>query len=173
MLFLDDDSLSSAITDRLKIAVQYVVDRILTENDSTILDVVYSTYAPSEYQRTGEFQKAWDTKVGSMKKYVEGEFFYDSRELTVDPEMGQHASVLDRGYEGKVGDVHSVAEYMADILYEGAMGCIYRPTKRNAWKVLDKWLSNTKFRQIFEEGLNYAGLEWHRSIGRIDKTYEK
>ena len=164
MLFLDDDSLSSAITDRLKIAVQYTVDRILTENDSTILDVVYSTYAPSEYQRTGEFQKAWDTKVGSMKKYVEGEFFYDSRELTVDPEIGKHASVVSKD---------SVAEYMADILYEGAMGCIYRPTKRNAWKVLDKWLSNTKFRQIFEEGLNYAGLEWHRSIGRIDKTYEE
>ena len=164
MLFLDDDSLSSAITDRLKIAVQYTVDRILTENDSTILDVVYSTYAPSEYQRTGEFQKAWDTKVGSMKKYVEGEFFYDSRELTVDPEIGKHASVVSKD---------SVAEYMADILYEGAMGCIYRPTKRNAWKVLDKWLSNTKFRQIFEEGLNYAGLEWHRSIGGIDKTYEK
>src|SRR5574344_2764195 len=102
MLFLDDDSLSSAITDRLKIAVQYVVDRILTENDSTILDVVYSTYAPSEYQRTGEFQKAWDTKVGSMKKYVEGEFFYDSRELTVDPEIGQHASVVSKD---------SVAEY--------------------------------------------------------------
>ena len=164
MLFLDDDSLSSAITDRLKIAVQYTVDRILTENDSTILDVVYSTYAPSVYQRTGEFQKAWDTKVGSMKKYVEGEFFYDSRELTVDPEIGKHASVVSKD---------SVAEYMADILYEGAMGCIYRPTKRNAWKVLDKWLSNTKFRQIFEEGLNYAGLEWHRSIGGIDKTYEK
>ena len=164
MLFLDDDSLSSAITDRLKIAVQYVVDRILTENDSTILDVVYSTYAPSVYQRTFEFKKAWDTKVGSMKKYVEGEFFYDSRELTVDPEIGQHASVVSKD---------SVAEYMADILYEGAMGCIYRPTKRNAWKVLDKWLSNTKFRQIFEEGLNYAGLEWHRSIGGIDKTYEK
>ena len=164
MLFLDDDSLSSAITDGLKIAVQYVVDRILEENDSTILDVVYSTYSPSVYQRTGEFQKAWDTKVSSMKKYVEGEFFYDSRELTVDPEIGQHASVVSKD---------SVAEYMADILYEGAMGCIYRPTKRNAWKVLDKWLSNTKFRQIFEEGLNYAGLEWHRSIGGIDKTYEK
>lgn len=164
MLFLDDDSLSSAITDRLKIAVQYVVDRILTENDSTILDVVYSTYAPSEYQRTGEFQKAWDTKVDSMKKYVEGEFFYDSRELTVDPEIGQHASVVSKD---------SVATYMADILYEGAMGCIYRPTGRNAWKVLDQWLSNTKFRQIFEEGLSQAGLEWHRSIGGIDKTYEK
>ena len=30
-----------------------MMDAILTENDSTILDVVYSTYDPSSYARSG------------------------------------------------------------------------------------------------------------------------
>ena len=113
-----------------------MMDAILTENDSTILDVVYSTYAPSSYDRTGDFQEAWDTRVGTAYKTAEGEFYFKPETMTVDYDADppQHASV----------DKNSVTQYMADILYQGAMGCIYRPTNRNAWKVLDKWLSNTK-----------------------------
>ena len=141
-----------------------MMDAILTENDSTILDVVYSTYAPSSYDRTGDFQEAWDTRVGTAYKTAEGEFYFKPETMTVDYDADpqQHASV----------DKNSVTQYMADILYQGAMGCIYRPTNRNAWKVLDKWLSNTKFRQIFEDGLNQSGLEWKRSNGAITKTTE-
>lgn len=141
-----------------------MMDAILTENDSTILDVVYSTYAPSSYERTGDFQEAWDTRVGTAYKTAEGEFYFRPETMTVDYDVDppQHASV----------DKNSVTQYMADILYQGAMGCIYRPTNRNAWKVLDKWLSNTKFRQIFEDGLNQSGLEWKRSNGAITKTTE-
>ena len=140
------------------------MDAILTENDSTILDVVYSTYDPSSYKRTGDFQKAWDTRVGTAYKTAEGEFYFRLETLTVDYDADppHHASV----------DKNSVTQYMADILYQGAMGCIYRSTNRNAWKLLDKWLSNTKFRQIFEDGLNQSGLEWKRSNGAITKTTE-
>ena len=164
MVFLNDEELSSAAVSKLAIAVQYMMDAILTENDSTILDVVYSTYAPSSYERTGDFQEAWDTRVGTAYKTAEGEFYFKPETMTVDYDVDppQHASV----------DKNSVTQYMADILYQGAMGCIYRPTNRNAWKVLDKWLSNTKFRQIFEDGLNQSGLEWKRSNGAITKTTE-
>lgn len=164
MVFLNDEELSSAAVSKLAIAVQYMMDAILTENDSTILDVVYSTYAPSSYERTGDFQEAWDTRVGTAYKTAEGEFYFRPETMTVDydADPSQHASV----------DKNSVTQYMADILYQGAMGCIYRPTNRNAWKVLDKWLSNTKFRQIFEDGLNQSGLEWKRSNGAITKTTE-
>ena len=164
MVFLNDEELSSAAVSKLAIAVQYMMDVILTENDSTILDVVYSTYAPSSYERTGDFQEAWDTRVGTAYKTAEGEFYFKPETMTVDYDTDppQHASV----------DKNSVTQYMADILYQGAMGCIYRPTNRNAWKVLDKWLSNTKFRQIFEDGLNQSGLEWKRSNGAITKTTE-
>ena len=164
MVFLNDEELSSAAVSKLAIAVQYMMDAILTENDSTILDVVYSTYAPSSYKRTGDFQEAWDTRVGTAYKTAEGEFYFRPETMTVDYDADppQHASV----------DKNSITQYMADILYQGAMGCIYRPTNRNAWKVLDKWLSNTKFRQIFEDGLNQSGLEWKRSNGAITKTTE-
>ena len=164
MVFLNDEELSSAAVSKLAIAVQYMMDAILAENDSTILDVVYSTYDPSSYKRTGDFHEAWDTRVGTAYKTAEGEFYFKPETMTVDYDVDppQHASV----------DKNSVTQYMADILYQGAMGCIYRPTNRNAWKVLDKWLSNTKFRQIFEDGLNQSGLEWKRSNGAITKTTE-
>ena len=61
-----------------------MMDVILTENDSTILDVVYSTYAPSSYKRTGEFQEAWDTRVGTAYKTAEGEFYFKPEIMTVD-----------------------------------------------------------------------------------------
>ena len=141
-----------------------MMDAILAENDSTILDVVYSTYDPSSYKRTGDFQEAWDTRAGTAHTTAAGESYIRPETMTIEhvADPTQHASV----------DKNSVTQYMADILYQGAMGCIYRPTNRNAWKVLDKWLSNTKFRQIFEDGLNQSGLEWKRSNGAITKTTE-
>lgn len=167
MVFLNDEELSSAVVSKLVIAVKYMMDVILTENDSTILDVVYSSYAPSSYERTGQFQQAWDTTAFGGGKHAEGEFFFKPDVMGVssgiESHLAQHASQA-------TGE--SVTQYMADILYEGAMGCIYRPTNRNAWKVLDKWLSNTKFRQIFEDGLNQSGLEWKRSTGAVTKTTE-
>ena len=176
MVFLNDEELSSAAVSKLAIAVQYMMDAILTENDSTILDVVYSTYAPSSYKRTGEFQEAWDTRVGTAYKTAEGEFYFKPEIMTVDYDYF-NPETMDADYNSGPPrhasvDRESVAQYMADILYQGAMGCIYRPTNRNAWKVLDKWLSNTKFRQIFEDGLNYSGLEWKRSKGIVTKTTE-
>ena len=84
-----------------------MMDAILAENDSTILDVVYSTYDPSSYKRTGDFQKAWDTRVGTAYKTAEGEFYFKPETMTVDYDADppQHASV----------DKNSVTQYMADI----------------------------------------------------------
>lgn len=164
MIFSNDAELSDAISGRLVTTVKHVVDAILEENDQTILDIVYSSYSPSTYIRTGNFQKAWETKAHGGGKSAEGEFYFEPDKIVsnvgVDPH--QHADI----------DGTSVAEYMADIIYEGGMGCIYRPTNRDAWKVLDKWLTNTRFRQIFEEGLSKSGLEWKRSTGAIIKILE-
>lgn len=167
MIFSDDVSLSEAITSRLVIAVRYMMDAILTENDNTILDVVYASYAPSSYERTGQFQEAWDATASGGGKHAEGEFFFSPDAMAVSTGMGSHLAQHASQATGA-----SVVEYMADILYEGAMGCIFRPTNRDAWKVLDKWLTNTKFRQIFEAGLNQSGLPWKRSIGGVEKITE-
>ena len=164
MTFSNDAELSNAITKKLITTVKYVVDTILEKNDQTILDVVYASYSPNTYIRTGNFQNAWGTSAHGGGKSAEGEFYFESDKIIpnagVDPH--QHADV----------DGFSVAEYMADIIYEGGMGCIYRPTNRDAWKVLDNWLTNTKFKSIFEEGLSRSGLSWKRSRGAVIKISE-
>lgn len=161
MAFSNDSELSNAITGGLVVAVKHVVDTILEENDQTILDVVYSSYSPSTYIRTGNFQNAWETRASGGGKSAEGEFYFEPNKIA--PNVG-----VDPHQHADIGGA-SVAEYMADIIYEGGMGCIYRPTNRDAWKVLDKWLTNTRFRQIFEEGLSKSGLDWKRSTGAVTK----
>ncbi len=88
--------------------------------------------------------------------------FYDSSQIGLgDIYNGQHVSVVDGS---------SQAENMPYILYQGGMGCIQRPTNRDAWKNLDKKLTNRAMRGIFEEGLSASGMPWKRKTGAITVT---
>lgn len=164
MVFINDSELSYTASARLETALQYVMKEILKKNDIATYRTVYAVYTPSTYQETGAFGEAWETKTSSGQKSADGEFYFEPSHIVanvgVDPH--QHADV----------DGFSVAEEMADIIYEGAMGCIYRPTKRNAWKVVDKWLSADKVKRLFEVGMNKANLKWVRSGGSVTKTSE-
>lgn len=184
MAIRNEVELQSIFIPKLKDAVDYVVQKIWNENRSLIEQLVYEaqgqgyynsasayTVNPSidkEYKRTGEFKEAWDTNVKTMGKYVEGEFKYDPRKMTVNPALGQHASVV-------TGD--SSTAYLADIIYQGLAGYIfgkgYWTKKRNAWSALDKWLTNTQFRKIFEEGMTYAGIPWKGNKGPVKVERQK
>lgn len=147
---------------KLKKAVEYVVQKIWNENRELIRVLVYESYDPVKYERTGEFKEAWDTSVKSLGKHIEGEFKYDSRIMEVNSTLGQHASII-------TGEP-SVA-YLADIIYQGTAGHIFGEgpwtKKRDVWSTLDSWLTNEKFRKIFEEGMTKAGIPWKKSIGGI------
>lgn len=164
MVFLNDEELSSAIVGGLNTAVQYVMEEILKRNDKAIQVHVYQKYVPKVYQVTGDFVNAWDIKTASGSKTVDGEFYFEPNEIGVNPNADppQHADV----------DGNSVAQYMADLIYESDMGCIQRPVRRNAWKVVDKWLSVNNLSTLFQRGMRRAGLKFVKGNGAPTKTTE-
>lgn len=161
MEFINEKQLVDSITKGLNTAVTFVMEEIKDTNEKLIDDMVYGAYDPTWYGRTGEFGNAWDKDVSSLSGYVEGNFFYNSNGMTVNQEYGVHANV---------SDGMPTTGYLPDILYEaGKIGCIPHPTKRNAWKALDNYLSNSMMRSMFETGLGRSGLPWERGHGRITK----
>ena len=165
MVFLNEAELRSKIVSGLTVAVQSVVNEIHDENELIIEDVVYGGYGPSWYERTGDFGNAWDVEVGGGSGGVEGEFFYDPEGMnTSGAEDGQHVSIIDGS---------SVVSVMPEVIYQWGAGCLPRPTGRDAWKVLDSFLSNTMMRSMFEGGLNASGMPWKRSTGAISVTKTK
>lgn len=159
MSFTSEEELKTQIISGLKIAVNSTVNEIHEQNENFIDEVVYDSYNPSWYNRTGNFRNAWDTTVGTAGSYVEGKFYYNSNEMVVGTEEdGVHVSVVDGSPQ---------TQNMPWIIYQGGMGCIQRPTGRNAWKALDSFLTNSMMRSIFESGLNKSGLPWKRSRGAI------
>lgn len=161
MSFTSESELRSAIRQGILIAVETTVNEIHKQNEQFIEEVVYDTYSPSWYDRTGGFGNSWATRVGSAGSFVEGEFYYSPDMNVSSQEEGQHISVVD----GQV-----VVNAMPDIIYQGAMGCIRRPIKRDAWKTLDHFLSKTMMRSIFETGLSRSGMPWKRDRGGISVT---
>lgn len=159
MSFTSEEELKKEILSGLKIAVESTIEEIHEQNENFIEEVVYNSYNPSWYDRTGDFGNSWDTTIGNAANYIEGKFYYNSNEMEVGPqETGQHVSVVTG---------QPVAGYMPEIIYQGKMGVIQRPTKRNAWKALDKFLTNTMIRSIFESGLRKSGMPWKRNRGSI------
>lgn len=160
--------LNNVFVPKLKQAVDYVVQKIWNENRELVRLIVYESYQPSMYERTGEFKEAWDTSVKSLGSYIEGEFKYDPKTMVANPALGQHASVV-------TGEPS--ASYLADIIYQGLAGHIfgtgYWTKKRDAWSALDKWLTNNTFRKIFEEGMTKAGIPWKKSIGGVNVEKRK
>jgi len=165
MSFYNETELQSAISKGLVIAVEHTVNQFLKYNKEFIEGYVYGVYSPSWYSRTRDFFNAWKTEVSGGGSSVKGEMAYDSGRIGVGAQdEGQHVSVVTG---------QSQAENMPELLYQSGMGCIYRPTGRDAWKKLDIYLSNSTVRSIFEAGLSKSGMPWKRKSGAITVTKTK
>lgn len=89
----NDAQVKAMLMPALKDAVDYVVKQILTENEQLIQKIVYDGYTPVEYDRTGQFKKAWDTNTHITSNKVTGEMAYDPDKMTA---IGNHhASIVD------------------------------------------------------------------------------
>ena len=164
----NNNALQAAVVADLKNVVDYVVQKLWEENRDLVQKIVYDGYQPEEYERTNEFKEAWNTDVKTLNNFVQGEFKYDSRLLTVDTDNGQHSSLVDGT---------PMTEYLAEVIYDGLSGAIYEPgyaknssrfkgqpwaNKRDVWSALLKWFNKTKLRQLFEEGMRREGINFKR-----------
>ena len=172
----NDAQLQAAIIADMKNVVDYVVQKIWNDNRELIRQIIYEGYQPEVYERTGEFKEAWDTDVKTLHNYVQGEFKYDPRLLTVNEDNGQHSSLVDGT---------PMTEYLVEVIYEGLSGAIYEPgyaknssrfkgqpwaNKRDVWSALLKWFNKTKLRQLFEEGMRQQGVNFIRHNVAIKVT---
>ena len=172
----NDAQLQAAIIADMKNVVDYVVQKIWNDNRELIRQIIYEGYQPEVYERTGEFKEAWDTDVKTLHNYVQGEFKYDPRLLTVNEDNGQHSSLVDGT---------PMTEYLAEVIYDGLSGAIYEPgyaknssrfkgqpwaNKRDVWSALLKWFNKTKLKQLFEEGMRQQGVNFIRHNVAIKVT---
>lgn len=165
MVITTEEDLKNQITKGLVVAVEYTVGRFKDYNQESINRVVYSSYSPSWYGRTMDFLSAWDTTASGGSGHAEGEMYFEPSSIgTGDIETGEHVSVISGA---------SQASVMPELLYQAGMGCIQRPTHRDAWADLDDTLTNRTVRQIFEAGLSSSGLPWKRKTGAISVTKTK
>ena len=176
----NDAQLQAAIIVDMKNVVDYVVQKIWNDNRELIRQIIYEGYQPEVYERTGEFKEAWDTDVKTLHNYVQGEFKYDPRLLTVNEDNGQHSSLVDGT---------PMTEYLAEVIYEGLSGAIYEPgyaknsgyfkgqawtKKRDVWDALNDKLGKKTLRQYFEEGMRKQGIAYRRNrTGGVQVTIEK
>ena len=164
----NDNVLQAAVVADLKNVVDYVVQKLWEENRDLVQKIVYDGYQPEEYERTNEFKEAWNTDVKTLNSFIQGEFKYDSRLLTVNADNGQHSSLADGA---------PMTEYLAEVIYDGLSGAIYEPgyaknssrfkgeawaNKRDVWSALLKWFNKTKLKQLFEEGMRRQGINFIR-----------
>ena len=172
----NNNALQAAVVADLKNVVDYVVQKLWEENRDLVQKIVYDGYQPEEYERTYEFKEAWNTEVKTLNNFVQGEFKYDSRLLTVDTDNGQHSSLVDGT---------PMTEYLAEVIYDGLSGAIYEPgyaknssrfkgeawaNKRDVWSALLKWFNKTKLRQLFEEGMRQQRMNFIRHNVAIKVT---
>ena len=172
----NNNALQAAVVADLKNVVDYVVQKLWEENRDLVQKIVYDGYQPEEYERTNEFKEAWNTDVKTLNSFIQGEFKYDSRLLTVDTNNGQHSSLVDGT---------PMTEYLAEVIYDGLSGAIYEPgyaknssrfkgeawaNKRDVWSALLKWFNKTKLRQLFEEGMRQQRMNFIRHNVAIKVT---
>lgn len=160
-------------------AINYVIDKIYDENIGAIHDIVYMAYSPEEYERTGDFYRAWGagtTKVVN-ERTVEGAFTYKPDKMSIgstDPNSynyGQHIGVY-----GEYKDVDA-RPYLAELIYNGATGGYFGDgafrKKRDAWEELNKRIGRRKMKQWMKEGLEAAGLKVQMHNKAIEVTTTK
>ena len=91
---LNNNQLEAMLMPKIRIAVDYVVQKIWNENREVVRQVVYEAYTPKQYERTGEFKEAWDTDTSVSGNKAHGEFRYSPESLTIGSN-GQHSSIFD------------------------------------------------------------------------------
>lgn len=159
MLITNEEELMHVISEAMSKVVSIVINNLLIENEGFIMQEVYG-YPTGEYERTGEFLHAFSETYGDGGGIASGALDYDpSKITTVNQVERQHASVVDGS---------SSADDLADIIYQGNGGIWHMPP-RNAYKVLNKWLTKTVVRGLFESAMNQVGVPYKRSTGGIEK----
>ena len=160
-------------------AINYVIDKIYDENIGAIHDIVYMAYSPEEYERTGDFYRAWGagtTKVVN-ERTVEGEFKYNPDKMSIgstDPKSSNYAQHI-----GVAGDFYGqdARPYLAELIYNGATGSLFGDgafrKKRDAWEELNKRIGRRKMKQWMKEGLEAAGLKVQMHNKAIEVTTTK
>ena len=160
-------------------AINYVIDKIYDENIGAIHDIVYMAYSPEEYERTGDFYRAWGagtTKVVN-ERTVEGEFKYNPDKMSIgstDPNSSNYGQHI-----GLAGDFYGqdARPYLAELIYNGATGSLFGDgafrKKRDAWEELNKRIGKRKMKQWMKEGLEAAGLKVQMHNKAIEVTTTK
>ena len=174
-----EDELRRALRQPLQEAVDYVMDKIYDENIGAIHDIVYMAYSPEEYERTGDFYRAWGagtTKVVN-ERTVEGEFKYNPDKMSIgstDPNSSNYGQHI-----GLAGDFYGqdARPYLAELIYNGATGSLFGDgafrEKRDAWEELNKRIGKRKMKQWMKEGLEAAGLKVQMHNKAIEVTTTK
>lgn len=162
MSFKNDEELKKAMAKALSgsslIAMNQTTDMLQNQIDR----VVYHGYTPEVYEDTFEFLDAWE--VGSYED-AGAEVFYNPDYLSINAPV--HASVVTG---------MGVASVLADWIFEGNSGGLFGNggwnRARNAWEELDKEMTKTKFRNMYEDAMTTQGIAWKRSIGGVQKIKE-
>lgn len=162
----------SRLSPPLVVALDYVLQKISERNEDLIMRIVYSNYTPEVYERTGEFQQAWDYSLSSGGNQALGTFGYSEtssdagRIMHYVPEKGQHGTPESFGQTimDAWGDAR---EYLAEIIYEGIKKKkVFGPgpwtRKRDVWAPLIKSIESKAMSTWFERGLKYAGLKYRK-----------
>ena len=159
-------------------AINYVIDKIYDENISVIHDVVYMAYSPEEYERTGDFYRAWgagDTKALN-ERTSRGTFEYKPDKMSLgstDPHSSNFAQHIGVGGEFYGQDARP---YLAELIYQGETGSLFGNgafrKKRDAWKELNKRIGRRKMKQWMKEGLEKAGLnvKMHNTVIHVEES---
>lgn len=159
-------------------AINYVIDKIYDENISVIHDVVYMAYSPEEYERTGDFYRAWgagDTKALN-ERTSRGTFEYKPDKMSLgstDPHSSNFAQHIGVGGEFYGQDARP---YLAELIYQGETGSLFGNgafrKKRDAWKELNKRIGRRKMKQWMKEGLEKAGLnvKMHNTAIHVEES---
>ena len=160
-----ESALKKAMLVALTKVANYVAQKVWNENRAQIEQVVYQSYVPKDYNRTGEFKDAWDATAYNDGNKATGKMFYSPGQMhtgSTDPHSmmcGQHVAIAD-GDNVSEGD--SSAEYLADIIYYGLSGdgWNWANKKRDAWSALNKVVGRRKMKQYIEEGFRFYGIQY-------------
>lgn len=165
MIFTNEEQLRSEIAKNLTAASLSTMEETKKVLQKNIVIDVYGGYSPSEYGRTFEFLEAWETEEGGASGVAPAQMHYEPEFITtVSPP--QHASIIDGS---------SVVAVLADWIFHGHDGGLFPgawSAARDAWKSMDKEITNTKFRSMYESGLNKTKMPWKRSTGAVIKEKE-
>lgn len=161
----NNKELEALIMPKLKNTIDYVIQKIWNDNREIIRQIIYESYQPKEYERTGEFKEAWDTDTKQLGNFIQGKLEYVPKDLTVNYEEWQHGSKYLQ---------EPMTTYLAEIIYQGLSGDIFGQgpwtKKRDAWKILNEKIGVRKIKEYFEEGMRRNGLNFRGHIASVKVT---